>query len=157
VAKDQDNWVNLLPMAEFVYNNSVTSGNGTSTFYSNYSFHPVAIDLASTEPLNSASKVYAHWMHTVYDESQKGIEEVQERICRYTDPARKKPPAYQVGDLVMLSEHNIKMRRPSRKLDYKNYCPFQIEKIISPLAVCLTLPRKWKIHNVFHVLLLEPY
>jgi len=44
-----------------------------------------------------------------------------------------------------------------RKLDQKNYSPFQIKKIISPLAVQLTLPWKWKIYNVFHVLLLEPY
>jgi len=32
-----------------------------------------------------------------------------------------------------------------------------VEKIVSPLAVRLTLPQKWKIHNVFHVSLLEPY
>ena len=57
----------------------------------------------------------------------------------------------------MLSGRNIKTRRPSKKLDHKNHGPFQIEKIISPLAVRLTLPRKWKIHNVFHVSLLEPY
>jgi len=57
----------------------------------------------------------------------------------------------------MLNGRNIKMRRFSRKLDHKNYGPFQIENIISPLAVCLTLPWKWKIHNVFHISLLEPY
>jgi len=57
----------------------------------------------------------------------------------------------------MLNGRNIKTRRPSRKLDHKNHGPFQIEKIISPLAVRLTLPRKWKVHNVFHVSLLEPY
>jgi len=76
---------------------------------------------------------------------------------RYGDPNRRPPPAYQVGDLVMLNGRNIKTRRPSRKMDHKNHGPFQIEKIISPLAVRLTLPRKWKIHNVFHVSLLEPY
>jgi len=42
-------------------------------------------------------------------------------------------------------------------LNPKNYGPFQIEKIVSPLAIQLTLPRKWKIHNVFHVSLIEPY
>jgi len=57
----------------------------------------------------------------------------------------------------MLSGRNIKTRRPSRKLDHKNHGPFQIEKIVSPLALCPTLPWRWKIHNVFHVLLLEPY
>jgi len=76
---------------------------------------------------------------------------------RYTDPMRKESPAYQVEDLVMLNGCNIKTRCPSRKLDHKNHGPFQIEKIVSPLAVRLTLPWKWKIHNVFHVSLLEPY
>jgi len=76
---------------------------------------------------------------------------------RYTDPTRKEPQAFQVGDLVMLSGRNIKTRRPLKKLDHKNHDPFQIEKIVSPLAVRLTLPCKWKIHNVFHGSLLEPY
>jgi len=96
-------------------------------------------------------------MSKVFEETKKGLEAAQERMHRYTDPARKEPPAYQVGDLVMLSGRNIKTRRPTKKLDHKNQGPFQIEKIVSPLAVRLTLPRKWKIHNVFHVSLLEPY
>ena len=157
VGKKQDDWMRLLPMAEFAYNNSTTTGNGMSPFYANYGFHPAAIDPVSTEPLNPTSSVYAHWMSAVHDESRKGLEEAQERMRQYTDPTRKEPPAYQVGDLVMLSGRNIKTRRPSRKLDHKNHGPFQIEKIVSPLAVRLTLPRKWKIHNVFHVSLLEPY
>ena len=75
VDKEQDDWVRLLPMAEFTYNNSVTVGNGMTPFYANYGFHPMAIDPASTAPLNPASKVYAHWMHTVHDEFKKGLEE----------------------------------------------------------------------------------
>jgi len=157
VSKEQDDWVRLLPMAEFTYNNSITTGNGMSPFYANYGFHPVAMNPASTEPLNPASKVYAHWMNTGHDESQKGLEEAQERMRQYTDPTRKQPPAFQVGDLVMLSGCNIKTRQPSKKMDHKNHGPFQIEKIVSPLTVRLLLPRKWKIHNVFHVSLLEPY
>jgi len=157
VAKEQDDWVPLLPMAEFAYNNSVTVGNGMTPFFANYGFHPATINPPSEKPLNPASTVYAHWMQTVHEDSRQGLEAAQERIRRYTDPTRREPPTYQVGDLVMLSSRNIKTRRPTRKLDHKNHGPFQIEKIISPLAVRLTLPRKWKIHNVFHVSLLEPY
>jgi len=157
VSKEQDDWVRLLPMAKFAYNNSTTTGNGMSAFSANYGFHPAAMDPASTEPLNPASQVYAHWMSAVHDESRKGLEEAQERMRRYTDPARKKPLAYQVGDLVMLNGRNIKTCRPSKKLDHKNHGPFQIKGIVSPLGVRLMLPRKWKIHNVFHVSLLEPY
>jgi len=157
VAKNQDDWVSLLPMAEFAYNNSVTNGNGLTPFFANYGFHPATTNLPAVEPLNPASTVYAHWMQTVHEDSRQGLEKVQERMCRYSNPARREPPAYQVGDLVMLNGRNIKTRRPMKKLDHKNHGPFQIEKIVSPLAVRLTLPRKWKIHNVFHVSLLEPY
>ena len=80
VGKEQDDWVRLLPMAEFAYNNSVTTGNSMSPFYANYGFHPVAMNPASTEPLNPARKVYTHWMNTVHDESRKGLEEAQDRI-----------------------------------------------------------------------------
>ena len=157
VGHEQDNWVGLLLMAEFTYNNSVTMGNGMSPFYTNYGFHPVFSDPATSGPLNPASKLYAHWMSTVHEESSRRLEAAHEFMRRYTDPQRTEPPKYQIGDLVMLNGRNIKTRRPSRKLDHKNHGPFQVEKIVSPLAVRLTLPRKWKIHNVFHVSLLEPY
>jgi len=157
INKEQNDWVSLLPMAEFAYNNSVTIGNGITLFFANYGFHPATVGPPSTEPLNPASMMYVHWMQVVHKEAQSGLEVVQERIRRYTNPARKEPPAYQVGDLVMLNGRNIKTRRPTKKLDHKSHGPFQIEKIASLLAVRLTLPRKWKIHNVFHVSLLEPY
>jgi len=157
VGHEQDNWVGLLPMAEFAYNNSITMGNGMSPFYANYGFHPVSSDPAAVAPLNPASKLYAHWMHAVHKTSAERLEAAHERMRCYTDPLRTKPPEYQIGDLVMLNGRNIKTRRPSRKLDHKNHGPFQVEKIVSPLAVRITLPRKWKIHNVFHVSLLEPY
>ena len=34
--------------------------------------------------------------------------------------------------------------------------PFRVLSIISPTAVRLNLPKKWRIHNSFYVSLLEP-
>jgi len=157
ICHEQDDWVSLLPIAEFAYNNSVTSATGMSPFYANYGFHPTATNPTAANILNPASKVYAHWMHTVHAQARKGLESAQERMHRYADPSRKQAPAYQVGDLVILNGRNIQTRRPSRKLDHKNHGPFQVEKFVSPLAVRLTLPQKWKIHPVFHISLVEPF
>jgi len=66
VGHKQDNWAGLLLMAEFAYNNSVTTGNGMFPFYTNYGFHHVASDPAAVGPLNPASALYAHWMHAVH-------------------------------------------------------------------------------------------
>ena len=62
-----------------------------------------------------------------------------------------------VGDLVMLSSKNLKTWRPSKKLDHKLQGPFEIENVVSPNVVMLKLPRRWRLQNVFHVLLREPY
>jgi len=144
-------------MVEFTYNNSVTMGNGMSPFYANYGFHPVASDPTASGPLNPASRFYAHWMLAVHKDSIEQLEAAHERMWRYTDPQRTEPPKYQKGQLVLLNGRNIRTRRPSQKLDHKNHGPFQVAKIVSPLAVRLTLSWKWKIHDVFHVSLLEPY
>jgi hypothetical protein len=76
---------------------------------------------------------------------------------KYANLKRKDAPEYKVGDLVMLDGRNIQMRRPKDKLDYKKHGPFAIEKVVLPIAMQLSLSRKWKIHNTFHVSLLEPY
>jgi hypothetical protein len=69
----------------------------------------------------------------------------------------KEPPKYEVGDLVMLNGINLKTRTPSKKLNNKLHRGFQVEKVITPKAIWVTLPRTWEIHNIVHVNVLEPY
>src|SRR6202040_1295878 len=52
---------------------------------------------------------------------------------------------------------NLKMHRPSKKLDNKNAGPFAIEEKVGPAGYRLTLPRAWRIHRVFNKLLLTAY
>jgi hypothetical protein len=76
---------------------------------------------------------------------------------KYHDRHAKEPPKYSVGDLVMLHGKNLKPRRPSRNLDAKLHGPFNVLKVRSPTAIQLELPNRWRIHNAFHVSLIEPY
>ena len=78
-------------------------------------------------------------------------------MTKYAETRRVPPPAYKVGDTVMLSTAHLKLKRPSRTLDHKFIGPFQIEQLISPTAVRLTLPHQWKTHPTFHVAEVEPF
>jgi hypothetical protein len=53
---------------------------------------------------------------------------------------------------------NLKRIEGTRKLSPRQYGPFRVATKISHVAYCLTLPKTWKIHNVFYASsLLTPY
>ena len=64
---------------------------------------------------------------------------------------------YKVGDLVLLSTKNLKMKGTTGKLQRKFVGPFQITEVIGQQAYRLSLPEDWKIHPVFHVSLLKEW
>ena len=78
-------------------------------------------------------------------------------MSRYYDKRSKEALKMKVGNLVIVSSKNLRTRRPSKKLDHKMQDPFEIEKVVSPNAVMLKLPRRWRLHNMLQVSLLEPY
>jgi hypothetical protein len=63
---------------------------------------------------------------------------------------------FQSGDKVWLFTRNLKTRRLFKKLNWKNIRLFEIIESIGTRAYRLALPEIMKIHNVFHVNLLEP-
>lgn len=64
---------------------------------------------------------------------------------------------FNVGDKVWLSTKHIKTTRTSKKLDYKRIGPYQVSKVINRNAYKLDLPATLRIHNVFHISLLDTY
>jgi transposase InsO family protein len=85
VNHEMEDWVDLLPMAEFAYNNSVTSATGLSPFYANYGYYPIASNPTATAICNPASKAYAYWMHTVHESTKIVLGKAQEQIRKYAD------------------------------------------------------------------------
>ena len=67
------------------------------------------------------------------------------------------PRKFKAGEKVYLNSKNIESTRSSKKLDYKYYGLFEIKELVKKQVYRLKLPKKVKIHDVFHVFLLEPY
>ena len=62
-----------------------------------------------------------------------------------------------MGDLVLLSTRNLKMKGIPSKLQKRFVGPFRVIEAIGEQAYSLALPEDWKIHPVFHVSLLRAW
>ena len=155
----QDDWDELLLMAEFAYNSAKSETTGISPFEANYGMLP----RQSWEPLNKTS--YVNPASTLLENVWKGtwerirenILKAQVRTARWHNLKRGKQPELKVGDLVMVDKRNLSTQRPSKKLDHKNAGPFPIIKVVGKRAFRVQLPNRSQAHPTFHVQLLEPY
>jgi hypothetical protein len=154
---NQDDWVDLLPAAEFAYNNAEHASTKTSPFFANYGFHPRFEFLKPAQPPVPAAEEHITRMQDITRSLISELQSAQKTYKHFADRHRAEPPAFLPGDKVWLLRRNIKTQRPSDKLDYKKLGPFTIAKEINPVAFRLELPASMKIHDVFHVSLLEKY
>ena len=65
-----------------------------------------------------------------------------------------KPRSYAPGNKVWLNSKYIKTKQ-NCKLEAKFFGPFRVLHPVGNQAYKLELPKKWRIHDVFHVSLLE--
>jgi Integrase zinc binding domain len=61
-----------------------------------------------------------------------------------------------IGQKVWLDTRNMKTNY-HKKMAPKREGPFEIDEVLGPVTYQLKLPTTWKIHNVFHAVLLKPY
>jgi Chromo (CHRromatin Organisation MOdifier) domain/Integrase core domain len=152
----QDDWFDLLPIAEFAHNNAYHSSIGMTPFYANYGYHP-RLELTLHE---SAVPQANDWSRKVRESHLLAAENIKKALAthaKYANRLRTEAPPFRPGDKVWLLRRNISTERPSIKLDAKRLGPFTIHKEISRSAFRLDLPPSMKIHPTFHVSLLEPF
>jgi hypothetical protein len=146
-----------LPIVEHTYNKSLTTVTSPLPFYANYGLNPRTNWLADAEARNLDSQNNKNWVATIHDHCHIEIEKTRDNMERYYNKNKKNPLVYAVGDDVQFNRKDLKTRRLSKKLDHKLYRPFQVEKVISLMALRLTLLQSWGIYNVFYIKILELY
>jgi hypothetical protein len=157
----QNDWFDLLSLAEFSYNNAFQASLKCSPFYANYGLHPrfnvevlrsKVTDLAQVP----AAKDLADRIKYIHDGLVENLKLAQNTQARYYDSKHKRVE-FSIGDKVWLLATNVRTQKPSKKLDWKRLGPYTVLQKIGTQAYRLQLPPTMKLHPVFHVSLLEPY
>ena len=152
----QNNWVDLLPFAEFSYNNTIHQSIQQTPFFANYGFNPV---FNPEIPINVSSNEADKRIIAIKENIillKRNLDKAKESYKKYADKRRMEAPSFEVGQKVWLIR-NDSNRDKKRKLSHHLVGPFKIIRKVSSLAFELDLPRNMRCHPVFHVSLLEPY
>jgi len=141
-------------MAEFAYNNGYQESIKRTPFFANRGVNP---EYQTIGHLMQGKITPAEDLSQLHNTLQAEMTEAQLRHKEYHDAGRKPDPNLPSGDMVWLLPRNIRTTRPCKKLDYKKIRPFKILARIGESAYKLALPPSMRIHNAFHISLLEQY
>ena len=152
-------WEILLPTVELVINSLPNSSTGFSPFFLNYGYEPVTPiqllrgdEIARTESVASfAQRVALDW-----NLARQNLDRSVRLQQKYYDK-KHRDVGCRVGDLVLLSTRNLKMKGTPGKLQKRFVGPFRVTETIGEQAYRLALPEEWRIHPVFHVSLLRAW
>ena len=145
----------LLPIAKIAYNNAKNFSTGHTLFELNCGYHPYVFFEENTNPRSqskSANELSAELQDlvTICRENLHHTQELQKRAHNKD----VKPKSYVPDDKVWLNNKYIKTKW-NRKLEAKFFKPFRVLYSVEKQAYKLKLPKRWRMHNVFHVSLLE--
>ncbi len=142
-------------MAEFTYNNAKNASTGHTPFKLNCGYHPRVSFEEDVDPRSrsrSANEL-AEELRELMEVCCQNLLHAQELQKRAHDKGVKSR-SYAPGEKVWLNSRYIKTKR-NKKLESKFFGPFRVFHVVGKQAYKLELPAKWKIHDVFHVSLLE--
>ena len=111
----QDDWLSLLPLAEFSYNNTMHSATNQSPFFANLGYHPSFLPELPVESPVPAVQDRLNFFSTNNQVLQDAISKSQASNKKFFDKKRRGNLNLEPGDKVWLSTTNLKLSCPSRK------------------------------------------
>jgi hypothetical protein len=152
----QDNWKQLLPIAEFCYNNTQLETTRVTPFCANCGYHPhFKPNLGGMDARTPKISDYISTLTNLHVEIRAEIHYAQASQAEQANKSQYPDPILRPGDSVWLRRKHVKTMCPSNKLDYKLIGPYTILEWIGSKAYKLDLPSSVRINAVFHISLLE--
>ena len=153
INRDQKNWAEMLPIAEFAINAAPIAATGLSPFHATLGYQPRVGIAPEWWPQSTTGDTLGFFkrMDAIIDHVRRGMAHAQQRM-REREPGRE-PPQYKIGDRVYLSAEHITQKDagPSLKLQDPWIGPFDITGFINPRTVTLHLPSSCHIDNKINV------
>ena len=127
----QNDWVDHLPMAEFLANNHINESTGMTPFFADNGFHPwtgvkppQAYQQGASQKakLLAADRIVANQKETV-SYLQDQLTWSQQEQAHWANQNRQPHPEYKVGDVVYMDARHFASERDSKSLSMKNAEP----------------------------------
>ena len=152
----QDDWDELLPIAEFQYNNHVHSATQTIPFLIDMGRLPQMGFEPRPRSKVEAANVFVERMKSMMEEAKSALTRSKDEMAHYYHRKRSLTLEFKPRDRVFIDAKDIQTTRPSPKLAHKFLGPYPIEKKLGLLTYKVKLPVGMKrLHPVFNVVKLR--
>ena len=124
----QDDWVGLLPMAQYVHNSWTSHTTGFTPFELLLGFTPHIQPLATTSSTLPSLEEKGHFLKQLRERAKQAIVNVQQMVLWQRNRANRWRmfQGFNIGDKVWLDGTNLRLSHPSKKLAAKRYGPFTV-------------------------------
>ena len=96
----QDNWAELLPLAEFTYNNAPSATTGVSPFFANEGYHSNISVFPECDMTSTQARHYTIDLDSLHQFLWEEMANTQKRYQGPADARRSPAPDFKIGDQV---------------------------------------------------------
>lgn len=137
---EQNDWIDVLSMGEYTYNDSKDKDTGFTLFFTSFNFHPrsnLPVDIPRRNPV---SQIFVDWMDLIHNFFRNHLTMTASQIGNYHDPKQFEVLKWKADDKVWQDARYIKSKLASQKLEWQMYEHFELIKMLWKNAGQLKLP-----------------